>query len=392
MLLVKRPAPVRILPAHGPQWSTSSSVYWLTGEGNVGEDAALCSAHLVTRLLTSRNLQLAGRKKTDFLPWPDPARRRKTPQPTNGRALRENRKALLQLRADESVRDGFVRISDQLIQSALAHIARAGRNRAEDLHQVRVTVKRLRALLRLVRPVTANGYFRRENRRLKRTADRLARSRDTTVSRRTLAKLAANLPDQRDQKAFSRVLRRLVAHGPAPGRFTQEREAAMAEAADELREADHSFQSILFPAENWEAIEPGLRKTYRWARHQMLQAIRRDTEAAFHEWRKHVKYLYYQLQTVQPVWSGRLGAMGKQLKRLEDNLGKNHDLAVLEKTLMELPERYGGRRAVKRVVSCLEQQSRKLREQSQALGRKIFAEKPDRLLARLNKRWTAWRG
>ena len=346
----------------------------------------------MTRLLTSRNLQLTGRKKTDFLPWPDRARRRKTPQPTNGRALRENRKALLQLRADESVRDGFVRISDEMIQSALAHIARAGRKRAEDLHQVRVTVKRLRALLRLVRPVTANGYFRRENRRLKRIADRLARSRDTTVSRRTLAKLAANLPDQRDQKAFSRVLRRWVAHGPAPGRFTQEREAAMAEAADELREADHSFQSILFPAENWEAIEPGLRKTYRWARHQMLQAIRRDTEAAFHEWRKHVKYLYYQLQTVQPVWPGRLGAMGKQLKTLEDNLGKNHDLAVLEKTLMELPERYGGRRAVKRVVSCLGRQCKKLREQSQALGRKIFAEKPDRLLARLNKRWTAWRG
>jgi len=345
----------------------------------------------VTRPLTCRNLPLTGRKKTDCLPWPDRAKPRKTLSPPNGHTLRENRKALLHLRADESVRDGIVRLSDEMIQCALARIARTERNRAGDLHQVRVTVKRLRALLRLVRPVTADGYFRRENRRLKRIADRLARFRDTTVSRWTLAKLAATLSDQQDQKAFIRLLKRLVKHGPARGRFTTEREAALAEAAQELREANHSFQSILIPADEWEAIEPGLRKTYRWARHLMLQAIRRDTEEAFHEWRKHVKYLYYQLQTVQPVWPGRLGPMGKQLKKLEDKLGKGHDLAVLEQALMELPERYGRRPAVKRVVCCLQRQCKKLREQSEALGRKIFDEKPDRLLARLNKRWTAWR-
>src|SRR5438045_6917113 len=56
----------------------------------------------------------------------------------------------LQFQVEESVRDGLARISGELIRRALARIDCGGRNRAEDLHQVRVTIKRLRALLRLV--------------------------------------------------------------------------------------------------------------------------------------------------------------------------------------------------------------------------------------------------
>src|SRR6266446_784114 len=78
-------------------------------------------------------------------------------------------KSLLQFRVDESVRDGLARISGELIRRALARIECAGKNRGEDLHQVRVTIKRLRALLRLVRPVISEAFCDRENRRLKAT-------------------------------------------------------------------------------------------------------------------------------------------------------------------------------------------------------------------------------
>src|SRR2546427_12896448 len=108
-------------------------------------------------------------------------------------------KSLLQFRVDESVRDGLARISGELIQRALARIECAGKNRAEDLHQVRVTIKRLRALLRLVRPVISEAFCDRENRRLKDIADRLAFFRDTTVSRQTLATLARSVAANRNE-------------------------------------------------------------------------------------------------------------------------------------------------------------------------------------------------
>src|SRR5262245_42921432 len=76
-------------------------------------------------------------------------------------------KSPLHFRVDESVRDGLARLSGELIQTAQARIECAGRDRAEDLHQVRVTIKRLRAWLRLARPVISEAFCDRENRRLK---------------------------------------------------------------------------------------------------------------------------------------------------------------------------------------------------------------------------------
>jgi CHAD domain-containing protein len=346
----------------------------------------------MNHLLSNRIRELTGRQESDLLALPISARQRTATPPQNGLILHENTNMLLHLRADESVRDGLVRVSSRIIQNALVCIAQPCRNRAEDLHQVRLTFKRLRALLRLVQPVIGKGYFKQENRRLKRIADRLARFRDTTVSYQTLAALAAHLPLKRDQKAFIQVLERLVENGPEPRRFKEDRETEMAAAGDELREAGHSFQdTLVIPVDEWEAIEPGLRRTYRRARYQMLLANRRDTEKSFHQWRKQVKYFYYQLQMLQPAWSRRLTPMVRQLKKLEDKLGRDHDLAVLEKSLMKLPRRYVGRRAVKRVVACLNQQRAKLRRQSEALGRDVFVGKPDRLLGKMHKRWTAWR-
>src|SRR5256885_15275708 len=105
----------------------------------------------------------------------------------------------LQFQVDETVRDGMARISGELIHRALARIDCAGKSRAEDLHQVRVAIKRLRALLRLVRPVISEAFCDRENRRLKDMADRLAFFRDTTVSRQTLATLARSVAANRNE-------------------------------------------------------------------------------------------------------------------------------------------------------------------------------------------------
>src|SRR6266699_3904847 len=137
---------------------------------------------------------------------------------------RASAKSVLQFRIDEGVRDGLARISGESIQRALARIECAGKNRAEDLHQVRVTIKRLRALLRLARPVISEAFCDRENRRLKDIADRLAFFRDATVSRQTLATLAESAADKRNEGALDLVLARFVEHGPHPRGFRVRRE------------------------------------------------------------------------------------------------------------------------------------------------------------------------
>lgn len=305
---------------------------------------------------------------------------------------RTEAKSLLQFRVDESVRDGLARISGELIQRALGRIECAGKNRAEDLHQVRVTLKRLRALLRLARPVISEAFYGRENRRLKAAADRLAFFRDTAVSRRTLATLARRVTDKQGAKALDLVLSRFVDHSPDPNRFRVRRESALRHAAASLVEAKQSFESMLIPAEEWQALGPGLQKVYGQARNRMLRALTYQTPETFHDWRKQVKYLYYQLQMLEPISPRRLESMVSRLRELEDRLGEDHDLAVLERILCRGREQYGGRRPVERVIGCLVRQSKKLRKETASMGKAIFGEKPRKFVDKLEKRWTVWRG
>jgi len=301
-------------------------------------------------------------------------------------------KSLLQFRVDESVRDGLARIAGELIQRALARIECPGKNRAEDLHQVRVTIKRLRALLRLARPVMSEAFCDRENGRLKAVADRLAFFRDTTVSRQTLATLAKRVTDKRSEAAFNLVLARFVELSPDPGRFRVRREQALMHSAVTLAESKQSFESMLIPAEDWQALGPGLQKVYGRARSRMLRALTYQTPETFHEWRKQVKYLYYQLQTLESTSPKRIEAMVGRLRKLEDKLGEDHDLDVLEKLLSEGREQYGGKRSVKCVVAALVRQSRRLKKETEAMGKAIFREKPRKFADKLGKRWTVWRG
>jgi CHAD domain-containing protein len=290
------------------------------------------------------------------------------------------------------VRDELARISSDLIQRALARIECAGRNRAEDLHQVRATIKRLRALLRLARPVMSESFYDRENRRLKTVADRLAFFRDTTVSRQTLAHLAGRVADKRSETTFDRVLAGLVEHSPDPNRFRARREQALRYAASSLAESKHSFENMLIPAEDWQALGPGLQKVYGRARNRMLRALTYETPETFHDWRKQVKYLYYQLQMLESISRRRLEAMVSRLRKLEDKLGEDHDLTVLERLLCEGRDQYGGKRAVKCVVAALARQSRRLRKETTAMGKEIFREKPRKFVDKLGKRWNVWRG
>ena len=135
-----------------------------------------------------------------------------------------------------------------------------------------------------------------------------------------------------------------------------------------------------------------MQKVYGRARNRMLRALTYETPETFHDWRKQVKYLYYQLQMLGSISRRRLEAMVSRLRKLEDKLGEDHNLTVLGVLLFEGREQYGGKRAVKCVVAALARQSRRLRKETAAMGKELFRKKPRKFADKLGKRWTVWRG
>jgi len=61
------------------------------------------------------------------------------------------------------------------------------------------------------------------------------------------------------------------------------------------------------------------------------------SNANLHEWRKKVKYLYYQFQVLEPVLPEELVIYTPKLDDLADYLGEDHDLAELEDSLRGNP-------------------------------------------------------
>jgi len=93
-----------------------------------------------------------------------------------------------------------------------------------------------------------------------------------------------------------------------------------------------------------------------------------------------LKNLYYELQFLMPLLRKRMRSQVARLRKVQELIGDDHDIAVLKAVLQSTPERFGGGPAVKRVVRRLEERSRRLRRASQPLAKKILKEQPRRFL------------
>lgn len=291
---------------------------------------------------------------------------------------------------NESVSAGLTRVVDELIKSAIARIKQPSTDREEDLHQVRLAIKRLRAILRLLRPLVSKTFFKRENARLRSAARRLARLRDLAVARRTLEQVTDKLASHSQDAAVQEVFESFLAQTPASSRYDEDREAALRLAGRALAQTRHAFRVLPLPDRGWNTIEPGLKKLYRQNRTWMKCASSSDKDEDFHEWRKRVKYYFYLLEMLIPMWPSRLGKMVKHLDCLQDKLGKDHDLAVLKSFLVKHLSNAKNKKPVGKVIEYLEKQSAKFRKQSMALGKILFDEKLSNWMKALRKRWEDW--
>jgi CHAD domain-containing protein len=285
------------------------------------------------------------------------------------------------LNPNETLKTGLVRVVDALIGSVMDRTGNSSQNCAPLVHDVRTTIKRLRALLRLIRPAVSQGFFDRENTRLKAAAARLAFARDAEVARETLKSLPISKPSE--QEAVAAALAGFDAKVEAPKYLDQ----AMADVRRDLEQTKRNFHRLRLRGTERDVVEGGLLAVYRQGRKRMGEAVDGRRDNAFHRWRIRAKNLYYELQFLESVWPKRFCRMVSRLSKLEDKIGLDHDLAILRAWLPKTPESFGGTEAVHRVIFCLDNETRKLRRITIPLGRKIWEEKPRRFARKVGRHW-----
>jgi len=290
------------------------------------------------------------------------------------------------LHTNEPLGAGILRVAENLIDSITDSGEHPKQNEGEYVHNVRTTIKRLRALLRLIRPVVGETFFNRENARLRKAGRRLAVARDAEVARETLKTLPVS--GDPEKQAVAAALAGLESKDGARTDIGD----ALNEIRKDLEQTKRSLQELQLVKGEWEVVEPGLQDVYRQSRKRMDRALQDGGDEAFHKWRIRVKNLLYELELLEPVWPKRMDKMTSRLSKLQDKIGCDHDIAVLKGLLRKTPQRFGGTEAVERLIRCLDGKSRKLRQAAEPLSEKIFAEKPRRFVRKLGRRWSSRRG
>lgn len=283
---------------------------------------------------------------------------------------------------DESVEAGVRRIAAEQLTKALASLDDDGALHA-GIHDARKRVKKLRGLLRLVRP--AFKGFSEENARLRDAARTLSGLRDHTAMLETLARLTARHPevDGRRMVPLRRALeaRRDAAAG-APD--LTDRIAAF---RDALRETRARAEGWRLKARGWEALGPGLARTYGRGRDAMAFAHKTGRGEDFHEFRKRVKYHGYHARLLAPVWPPLMEPYAALLDDLGEVLGESHDLVAFAPHVAVSELKTEARAALEDLVA---EERRRLEARALVVGARVFAEQPKAMARRMGAWWAAW--
>jgi CHAD domain-containing protein len=175
----------------------------------------------------------------------------------------------------------------------------------ETVHELRKIIKRLRAIVRLLRGELGAKRFEREDAALRDCGRRLGGARDAEVMVGTLDALLRRDPEL----ARRRAPRRRSGVEALHAQLVAERDAASADKDDALRGAVLAdLCAIRGRVEAWELRErtgdptrlltPGIERLYREGRRRMRRARRRGGLEAMHAWRKRVKALRYAAETL----------------------------------------------------------------------------------------------
>lgn len=282
------------------------------------------------------------------------------------------------LTREEPLAAGIQRVFREELAAAISSLREAESEPDESpvrdagVHNARKSIKKLRGMLRMVEP-RLGALASQENTALQEAAHSLAGARDLAAAAEIIDLLASRYAGQPGVRGLPSLRRKLRGHtATAPSLDVQPAHRALIDVRSRVSEwppVPDSFGSVA----------DGLRKTYRRGRRALKAAEADPTQIAFHTLRKRVKDHWYQVRLLEDAWAGGQ-PREKELRELQECLGNEHDLSVLE-TLTQLTP----------VVRLLIDRARgDFRAHALKMANKLYADRPGEHVHQLRGLWEKW--
>ncbi len=294
------------------------------------------------------------------------------------------------VKSKETASKGLMRLARRQIAKAVRDLSGKHENPDETIHGVRKRLKKIRALLRVVKPELGKKPYRRQNQLLRDVGRNLSEARDARVLVETLETLVNGLGDDLPRQAIEPVLSQLRDRA-ACIRTELRDQTRWRDLRSTLKDVRDAVNEWPFDKDDdWSVVEAGVRRIYEKGYQAHKRALNDTNDETLHEWRKRVKDLWHVLELFRDVRRGFFDSRVEQARELSDLLGIDHDLTVLDATLTSGEIHLEADR-LGRLRAKIADRQVELRRQAFLHGPFVYDESPDAYLERLQAYWEAWR-
>jgi CHAD domain-containing protein len=232
----------------------------------------------------------------------------------------------VKLKELKPVLTGYIRESQLLLKKSVIPDEKT-------VHDVRVLMKKSRAVLKLSAPQLDKTYPGRDIASLKQVGRILCSWRETSVQRKTLKELRKENP-----KIFSRLSENVMLstmlekHEPVR-EPSEEIKSAMDLMADLLNKTGYRIRFLSMNSLDPQLLLKELEITYSDVADIYLNCRNNPKPESLHNFRKRAKDFLYQLYIFRPLNPSVVRALEKKLDSMTLNLGKFNDLTQIVKDL-----------------------------------------------------------
>ena len=289
-----------------------------------------------------------------------------------------------ELRPGGDLREEICRAGCEQLDTAADLLAK-GTGRIRSIHEVRKSLKRGRALLRLSRPALDKREFRKLDSHLRDIGGTLSPARDWQAMLEALAGLEMRYGKDWNPGLMGGM--RAIFQGRLQrGEFLLENNGARA--CKQVRKASRRFHRIC-QGKKQLSLGAGIEQTYTRAQRRFKRAYELGDGAAFHNWRKEAQRHWRQMQLLVAAWPEEMSVRISKARALSQALGDDHDLHVLlghvrnagpeQADWSEMESFYDG--CIERQLAC--------RIAARNQGKLLFAERPEAFRRRIMRYWRA---
>ena len=202
------------------------------------------------------------------------------------------------LKKKESAKKGIRRVAHDRAEDAVGLLRDEEADPIEAVHEARKDLKKLRATLKLVRPLIGDKTYGRENARFRDAGRALSDVRDAQVRAQTIDALAKRFSDDPPPGGWWTLRALLVDDASGNGALESLRE----QLSDEIERGDQAIEDWPLGANGFDLLGPGLKRAYSRGRRRFRDARKDPSDERLHEWRKRSKDLWYHLRLVRRAW------------------------------------------------------------------------------------------